>query len=257
MTGRYEVDLITCTHAAFSFGRDQVLSNVDLSIDQGCFLGLVGPSGAGKTTLLRLLLGAIVPGHGSVTRLGGLRVGYVPQLERIDWSFPVTVGEVVRMGLARKRRLPWTSQSELRQINTTLDSLGLGGLADRHIGALSGGQQQRVFLARALASEPQLLLLDEPTSGVDIATRHDLLHLLGDLHAAGTSIVLTTHDLNGMAAHLPELACINKTVVARGAPHQVLTPTVLEKTYGVPMDVLDHMGVPMVVERGPSLRSAS
>jgi ABC-type Mn2+/Zn2+ transport system ATPase subunit len=102
--------------------------------------------------------------------------------------------------------------------------------------------------------EPQLLLLDEPTSGVDIATRHDLLHLLGDLNAQGTTIVLTTHDLNGLAAHLPELACINATVVARGVPAAVLVPAVLERTYGVPMDVLDHMGVPMVVERGPGLR---
>jgi ABC-type Mn2+/Zn2+ transport system ATPase subunit len=248
-------DLITCTHAAFSFGHDRVLADVDLRVEQGCFLGLVGPSGAGKTTLLKLLLGAIAPNHGTITRQPDLRVGYVPQLERIDWTFPVTVGEVVRMGLARRRRLPWTSAAEAAQINASLDALGLTGLASRHIGALSGGQQQRVFLARALASEPQLLLLDEPTSGVDIATRHDLLHLLGDLHASGTSIVLTTHDLNGMAAHLPELACINKTVIARGVPHSVLTPAVLEDTYGVPMDVLDHMGVPMVVERGPSLRS--
>jgi ABC-type Mn2+/Zn2+ transport system ATPase subunit len=246
--------LVSCRHAAYSFDEGPVLTNVDLNIEQSSFLGLVGPSGAGKTTLLRLLLGAITPQHGSVTRADGLRVGYVPQMERIDWSFPVTVGEVVRMGLARKRRLPWTSPQEANEIETTLESLGLAGLSSRHIGALSGGQQQRVFLARALVSQPQLLLLDEPTSGVDIATRHDLLHLLGDLHEGGTSIVLTTHDLNGMAAHLPELACINKTVIARGAPQAVLTPSVLEATYGVPMDVLDHMGVPMVVERGPSLR---
>jgi ABC-type Mn2+/Zn2+ transport system ATPase subunit len=199
------------------------------------------------------MIGAVATASGTVERAEVLRIGYVPQLERIDWRFPVTVDEVVTMGLSGRRRFG-AGAAERRAVAAILERLGLGGLGRRHIGALSGGQQQRVFLARALVASPQLLLLDEPTSGVDIATRHELLHLLGDLHAQGTAIVLTTHDLNGLAAHLPELACVNRTVVARGRPSDVLVPTVLELTYGVPMDVLDHMGVPMVVERGPDLR---
>lgn len=246
--------LVEIRGAEVVYGRHVALDDVGLRISSGDFLGLVGPSGAGKTTLLRLVLGTVAVAHGEVTRTEGLRVGYVPQLERIDWSFPVTVAEVVLMGLASDRRRWGSTSAERTAVSRVLGRLGLGGLERRHIGALSGGQQQRVFLARALVREPQLLLLDEPTSGVDIATRHDLLHLLGDLNAQGTTIVLTTHDLNGLAAHLPELACINATVVARGVPAAVLVPAVLERTYGVPMDVLDHMGVPMVVERGPGLR---
>ncbi|MGB0191407.1 MAG: ATP-binding cassette domain-containing protein, partial [Nocardioides sp.] len=122
-------------------------------------------------------------------------------------------------------------------------------LADRHIRELSGGQQQRMFLARALLRDPQLLLLDEPTSGIDVATRHEMLHLLGHLHDDGMTILLTTHDLNGVAAHVPDLVAMNGTVLRRGAPADVMTPTVLEQTFGAPMDVLEHLGMPVVLDR--------
>ena len=131
-----------------------------------------------------------------------------------------------------------------------LERLGLGGLGNRHIRELSGGQQQRVFIARALFHQPDLLVLDEPTSGVDVRTRHDLMHLLADLNEGGMSILLTTHDLNGLAAHLPRLVCLNTTVIADGAPNEVLTPAVLEQTYGAPMEVLIHGGMPVVLEHG-------
>ena len=129
-----------------------------------------------------------------------------------------------------------------------LDRLGIGDLAGRHIGALSGGQQQRVSLARAMVSEPDLLLLDEPTSGVDVRTRHEILHLLGELHAEGLGIILTTHDLNGIAAHLPRLVCLNQRVIGAGPPAEVLVPGVLEDTYGAPMEVLEHEGMRVVVD---------
>ena len=129
-----------------------------------------------------------------------------------------------------------------------LERLGLGGLGGRHIRELSGGQQQRVFVARAMLGDPQLLLLDEPTSGVDLRTRHEMLHLLEELHLGGLAIVLTTHDLNGMAAHLPHLMCVNRQVVAAGAPAEVLKPDVLERTYGARMEVLEHAGIPVVVD---------
>lgn len=129
-----------------------------------------------------------------------------------------------------------------------LERLGIGDLAGRHIRELSGGQQQRMFLARALMRQPQALLLDEPTSGVDVNTRHDVLHLLGDLNDEGMAIVLTTHDLNGMAAHLPHLICINGHVVAVGTPEQVITPAVLEETFGAQLEVLQHLGMPVVVD---------
>src|SRR5439155_11649066 len=151
-------------------------------------------------------------------------VGYVPQVETVDWSFPVTVGEVVRMGLTmRSGWLPWPSAEDRRAIDRLLERLGIGGLARRHIRDLSGGQQQRVFLARALIGKPRLLLLDEPTSGVDIKTRDDVLHLLLDLNQEGVTIVLTTHELNGVAAHLPEVVAVNRTVLAQGTPAEVFT----------------------------------
>jgi ABC-type Mn2+/Zn2+ transport system ATPase subunit len=249
--------LIDCCDLAVSFDGHRVVEHVDVRVVEGDFLGLVGPSGAGKTTVLRAMLGALRPAAGSVTKTDGLRIGYVPQLERVDWNFPVTVNEVVLMGLAAQRRRFGATDDERDAVGNALERLGLAGLGRRHIGALSGGQQQRVFLARALIRNPQVLLLDEPTSGLDVATRHEMLHVLDEINRLGTAVVLTTHDLNGLAAHLPELACINRTVIARGVPAEVLRSDVLERTYGVPMDVLDHMGVPMVVERGPTLRRVS
>ena len=138
-------------------------------------------------------------------------------------------------------------------MDDVLDQLGLAGLARRHIRELSGGQQQRVFLARALLARPQLLLLDEPTSGVDVRTRHEVLHLLADLNADGIAIVLTTHDLNGIAAHLPQIVCLNHEVIASGTPAEVITPEVLQRTYGAPMDVLVHGGMRVVVDPTGSL----
>jgi ABC-type Mn2+/Zn2+ transport system ATPase subunit len=131
-----------------------------------------------------------------------------------------------------------------------LGRLGLGGLGRRHIRELSGGQQQRVFIARALLGQPELLLLDEPTSGVDVKTRHEILHLLGELHQDGLAILLTTHDLNGIAAHLPHLVCMNRRVLGSGPPREVLTPEVLERTYDARMEVIEHAGMPLVIDAG-------
>jgi ABC-type Mn2+/Zn2+ transport system ATPase subunit len=241
--------LLSAQDMSVSYGSGLVLDHVTTSIRSGDFVGIVGPSGAGKTSLLRAFIGTVTPVHGSVNRQPNLRIGYVPQLETVDWNFPVTVRDVVLMAAHREAPRPWVSKTLRDRVDQLLEQLGVPGVAGRHIRALSGGQQQRVFLARALFGEPDVLLLDEPTSGVDVRTRHEVLHLLDDLNAEGLSVVLTTHDLNGIAAHLPRLICVNKRVIGDGAPAAVLTPEILEATYGAPMDVLDHMGIPMVVER--------
>jgi zinc/manganese transport system ATP-binding protein/zinc transport system ATP-binding protein len=250
------IDRLVC---AYESSTEPVLDNVSLTISSGSFVGIVGPSGSGKTTLLRAILGALSPLSGSIRIFGqqvtashGPRVGYVPQLETVDWNFPVTVREVVAMGLVKQGRLlslPWIGRSDAQRIEALLDRLGIGDLADRHIRELSGGQQQRVFLARALIREPRLLLLDEPTSGVDIKTRHDVLHLLADLNHAGVTVILTTHDLNSVAAHLPNVVCLNRRVVAFGPPGQVFTPTVLEATYGAEMVVVQQGDLTVIADR--------
>lgn len=195
------------------------------------------------------MAGSVPIASGVVRRSKGLRIGYVPQVETINWYFPVTVAEVVLMAGDTRTPRPWASKKEKVRASSVMERLGIGELADRHIRALSGGQQQRVFIARALMNDPALLFLDEPTSGVDVATRHEVLHLLHDLnHDDGTAVVITTHDLNGIAAHMHDLICLNRRVVAAGPPAKILTPEVLEQTYGAPMDVLEHGGMPVVVE---------
>ena len=234
---------VTC-----GYGSEAVLVDVDLAVHRGEFIGIVGPSGAGKTTALRVLSGSLRVAHGSVTRRPGLRMAYVPQVETINWSFPVTVRECLLMARVTGRRLPWASRGERAQIDAVLAQLDIGDLADRHIRELSGGQQQRVFIARALIGEPELLLMDEPTSGVDVRLRHEILHLLDALNDRGLAIVLSTHDLNGIAAHLPRVVCLNRRVIGDGVPHDVLTTDVLERTYGASMEVLVHGGMPVVVD---------
>ena len=246
-------DLVRFDRVTCRYGRDPVLVNIDLAIDAGEFVGIVGPSGSGKSTLLKAIAGSVDPIAGRIDRAPDLSIGYVPQVETVNWYFPVTVREAVLMARIGGRRLPWPSAREASEAQEVLERLGLGGLADRHIRELSGGQQQRVFIARAMLGRPRLLLLDEPTSGVDVRTRHDVMHVIHNLHHEGLAIVLTTHDLNGIASHLPRLVCLNREVIATGSPRQVITPDVLEKTYGAPLEVLSHGGMPVVLEQYPEL----
>ena len=247
--------VIELSNVYAGYEKQRVLHGIDLRIMPGDFIGLLGPSGSGKTTLLRTLLGAtsVYSGeiylHGQLSR--GLRsqVGYVPQLETIDWNFPVTVEEAVMMGATRRSPLfPWHRGRDKKTAGEMLDRLGISHLVKRHIRELSGGQQQRVFLARALISNPEVLLLDEPTSGVDIKTRDEVMHLLHDLNHQGITVVLTTHEINAVAVHLPWLVCINQSVVAEGSPPEVITPENLKRTYGAEMPVLDFEGIPLVAE---------
>lgn len=251
------VPLVQLRGVTCGYGSVPILHKIDLEVRQGQMTGLIGPSGAGKTTLLRTILGQTNVQAGEV-RVDGATVrgrpptsvGYVPQLETINWQFPVTVEEVVLMGRAATSRLwPWPSRAERSAMEETLDRLGMLPFKSRHIRELSGGQQQRAFLARALMRSPRLLLLDEPTSGVDIKTRHDVLHLLRELNADGITIVLATHDVNSVATHLPHVVCINHGVVAQGCPADVFTPEILGETYGAEMVVLRHHNLMVVADR--------
>ncbi len=242
--------LIQLEDVSVGYRHRPVFTHLSLTLDEGRFAGIVGPTGSGKTTLLNTLLGTIRPHAGRVlidgrppgrTRPG--EVGYVPQLETVDWSFPVTVEQVILMGLYVNRRwLPWPSREEKRRVAAIAEELGIAACLHHHIRNVSGGQQQRAFLARALINRPRLLVLDEPTSGVDIKTQHDVLHLLGELNRQGITILITTHDLNAVAAHLPWVICFNQGIVAQGPPREVFTRENLAATYGGELAVIDHDG---------------
>ncbi len=249
--------LIELNHVTFGYGAAPVVEDVSLHLHPGQFAALVGPSGAGKTTLLRLILGTLQPVRGEVcihgqvlSRRNAPQIGYVPQLETVDWNFPVTVEQVVLMGRVRKAGVwPWASAEDRRRVRETLERLDLGGLEGRHIRDLSGGQQQRVFLARALIAAPDLLLLDEPTTGVDMRTAENILHMLADLNQGGMTILITTHDLNAAAAHLPWLVCLNRRIIAQGAPEDVLRADILNQTYQGDMIVLQQDGMLFVQQK--------
>ena len=257
---RSGIPLVEVNGLSCGYDKQKVLDKVDLQVMQGDFVGLLGPSGSGKTTLLRSMLGAVDVYEGEVLVDGvGVsqkrpRIGYVPQLETIDWNFPVTVREVVMMGRTMENRLfPWFRREEKELADRMMEQLGILHLAGRHIRELSGGQQQRAFLTRALVSSPSLLLLDEPTSGVDVKTRDDVMHLLHDLNHEGVTIVITTHEINAVAVHLPWLAVLHSDngagrVLAEGPPSQVITSEILYQTYGADMPVIHYEGMPIVAE---------
>jgi ABC-type Mn2+/Zn2+ transport system ATPase subunit len=249
--------IVEVCEVAFGYGATPVLENVSLHLHAGQFAALVGPSGAGKTSLLKLILGSLRATRGTIT-VGGQRVdggparrvAYVPQVETVDWNFPVTVQQVVLMGRVRKSGIwPWPSRDDKRMARAVLERLEIEQLASRHIRDLSGGQQQRVFLARALISQPDLLVLDEPTSGVDMRTAESVLHLLADLNRTGITVLMTTHDLNAAAAHVPWAICLNRTVIAEGPPEVVFTEATLNRTYQGDMVVVRQDGLLLIHQR--------
>jgi len=250
---------IALTDATVGYANTPVLSNVTLTVRAGEFVGIVGPSGAGKTTLLKLFTGGANLISGQFTLNGETprkhktarktAVAYVPQLDSIDPSFPLTAKEVVLLGgAANSRKLPWFSRAEQQRATGLLDRLGIQELAYRRVSELSGGQRQRMFVARALFHDCSVLLLDEPTSGVDLATRAEMLQLLGELHHDGLTVLITTHDLNFVAAHLPRIVCVNGTVTADGKPGDMLSVDVLQRTFGHALTVLNINGRPVVID---------
>jgi ABC-type Mn2+/Zn2+ transport system ATPase subunit len=219
--------------AAFGYGGRRIVSDVDLDVEPGRLLGIVGPNGCGKTTLFRGLLGLIPPLTGSVSRADGAVFGYVPQRESLDASFPLTVQEVVEMGAyQRLDRLRRPGARDLASVETWIERVGLGAQRWRAFAELSGGQRQRALLARALVTRPNVLLLDEPTSGVDRGAQEEILALLGELHREGLAILIVSHQIPLVRRFVQDVLVVVDGHVLRGAPGEMLAPERLELLFG-------------------------
>ncbi len=205
------------------------LESIDLCVEHGEALGIVGPNGSGKSTLLKTIAGLLRPERGSICvfgteprRLPRGSIAYVPQVEAVDWGFPATVSDVVAMG--RFAHLPWWGRfgpPDRALVDEAIEAVGMSAMAGRHIAELSGGQQQRAFIARALAQQPRLLLLDEPTTGVDAATEEALRHVVRGVVARGTPVLMTTHDLERVNEWFDRLMVLDRRMLALGTPDEV------------------------------------
>lgn len=231
------------------YGARVVLQDVDFTLRRGALTGLIGPNGSGKSTLIKVALGLLRPWRGRVRVFGAdpvtarERVGYMPQIELVDWDFPLSVAEAVTLGrYGRLSRLRPPSAADRAAVRAALERVGLWHLRDRQIGELSGGQQRRVLLARALARSAELLLLDEPLAGLDIAAQEDLERLLRELADAGSTVLVATHDLHHVAHSYDDVLCLNGRVVAHGRPEVVLTDEVLQQTFGRHLVLLEIGG---------------
>ena len=226
------------------------MDDITVSIERGSQVAVVGPNGAGKSTLFKALVGLVPLRQGEVLVHGrppaehGDTVAYVPQREEVDWRFPVTVRDVVTMG--RYGRRGWLSRLtsvDRDAIETSLQRLGLSELAGRPIGELSGGQQQRVFLARALAQDPHVLLLDEPFTGVDVSTREATFGLLDELRSRDVTVLVSTHDLDMAAGRFDQVVLLNGRLVSSGTPAEVFTEEHLAEAFGGQMVVVDGKSI--------------
>ncbi len=226
------------------FDQTTVLEGIDLSVPRGDYLAILGPNGGGKTTLLRTILGLVKPDKGKVRVLGKPpsrsrdRIGYVPQYTRYDRDFPISVWDVALMGrLPHNAHVSGYSNVDEEKVMEALEAVDIQDLRDRQIDELSGGQRQRLFIARALAVEPEILLLDEPTSSIDTRVQTSVFDLLADLNREIT-IMLVTHDLSVVSTRVKRVACLNRKLIVHD--EKQVSKEELEETYQCPVDLIAH-----------------
>jgi len=238
--------IIEIKNLTVSYHRKPAIRSVNLELKERGVIGIIGPNGAGKSTLLKAILNLVPIEHGSVSVFGESidkvrhRISYVPQKEVIDWDFPVTVYDVVMMG--RYAHLGVIQRPRIRDreiVDSAIDKIGMSEYRNRQIGNLSGGQQQRVFLARALAQESDILLLDEPFVGVDAATEQAIIELMYILNKEGKMVIVVNHDLGKVQEYFQYLIMINQWLIAYGPTREVFKPDLLSRTYGGRLTILE------------------
>jgi len=241
-------DVVNLEDVWVQYNGVPILEAINLPIEQDDFLGIIGPNGGGKTTLLKVILGLVTPTQGKVSILGKppeksrSKIGYVPQHNLFDREFPISVWEAVLMGRFGKAGLFRRYSSEDKKATqNALQTVGMLDYKSRQLGKLSGGELQRVFIARALVSEPKLLLLDEPTASVDPAMQTEFYEILERLKQQ-MAIVLVSHDISAISIYVDKIACLNRQLHYHGSKE--LTPEILEATYKCPVQMIAHGFVP-------------
>lgn len=240
--------LVQIEHLYTGYNDETVLFDINLAVWKDDFIGLIGPNGGGKTTLLKTILGLLPPQKGSIRVLGKTpqqgrsQIGYVPQIAIFDSDFPISVQDVVRMGRLSPKRLfkPYNDQDDAI-VQEKLAWVGMLKHKKRSLRELSGGERQRIYIARALATEPDLLLLDEPTNSVDVEAQQRIFELLNQINQHGVTILLVSHDLNAISSHVKSIACLNREMHYHG--EKEITPEMLQAAYGCPVDLIAH-GIP-------------
>jgi len=251
-------DLVRFDRATLGYGRRVVLADLSFTISEGDFLGMVGPNGAGKTTILRAILRTLQPLRGTVTHAPNIRFGYVPQRDQVDYNFPLNVVDVVLMGRYDRIGLGRRPGKRDRDLACkALEHVGILDLADQPLSLLSGGQKQRTLIARALVGEPNVLVLDEPTSGMDLVSTTQILGLVRELHERDNlTVLMVSHALNEVANYVERIALVMNGGFRIGPVDEIMTQSVLSDMYGIPVDVDSFNGHRIVVARRDGIKDA-
>ncbi|MBN1177907.1 MAG: metal ABC transporter ATP-binding protein [Anaerolineae bacterium] len=242
---RDDSPILEVQDASVAYDGRLALEGVSFRLDAGERVAVVGPNGAGKSTLFKAIVGVLPPASGQIRVAGHgpgghICIAYVPQRSHVDWSFPVNVADVVMMG--RVGKLGWLRRPRQRDwdhVRHCLDVVCMGSMADRQIGELSGGQQQRMFIARALAQEAALMLMDEPLIGLDIPSQEDIFHILDVLREQRVTVLVAIHDLNLAAERFDRVMLLKTRLLGFGKPHEVFTPQRLQAAYGSQLHLIE------------------
>lgn len=235
---RGEAPILRVTDLTVRYESGEALSEVTFDLPRAMRLAVLGPNGAGKSTLLKVIAGVLSPTSGTVQVFGEepgehICIAYVPQRSQVDWNFPVSVRDVVMMGrIGKLGLLRRPGYSDRQMVEQALETVNMAGLGDRQISQLSGGQQQRMFIARAMAQEAEIMLMDEPLTGLDVTSQEDILHILDNLRTKRVTVLVALHDLKLAAEHFDAVMLLNHRLIGLGAPRDVFTETQMAQAYG-------------------------